>query len=101
MDLFLGFALFLPPKRTFSLLRLYRPSKMVAEIYWQSDTRARSRRWLTIYSSNKGRSPKQPHKAFFFILFICDKMGLFPPIQIIRHMQNQLMHFQILLEEPW
>ena len=35
-------------RRTFSLLRLFRPSKMVAEIYWQSDTRARSRRWLTI-----------------------------------------------------
>ncbi len=42
---FLGFALFVPHEsEAFFSLGLFRPSKMVAEIYWQSDERASSRR---------------------------------------------------------
>ena len=42
---FLGFALFVPHEsEAFFSLGLFRPSKMVAEIYWRSDERACSRR---------------------------------------------------------
>ena len=53
LDSFSAVGFFLPLKigEAFFSMRLFRPSKMVAEIYWQSDERARSRRWLTIKRS--------------------------------------------------
>ena len=45
---FLALPFFYSKDWSLFLLMLFRPSKMVAEIYWRSDERARSRRWLTI-----------------------------------------------------